>query len=132
MRFGKKLCEIGWTKKMHAMLCSLISGLTEYCSHSETQECRTQDMKECRGQKAESCSKDAFHFQYNKYSKNAYNLRIQALVETDLLGLWHLQFLKNIMGYQLAKQYKMLSKIVFLFFSRELKVYIVGASITEN
>jgi hypothetical protein len=26
---------------------------------------------------------------------SAYNLRIQALEETDLLGLWHLQFLKN-------------------------------------
>ena len=119
---------------MHALLCSLISGLTEYCSHSEMQDCRTQDMKECREQKADSfsCSKDAFHHHFNKYSRNAYNLRIQALEETDLLGLLHLQFLKNIMGYQLAKQYKMLSKIVFLFFPRELKMYIVGVSIAEN
>ena len=54
------------------------------------------------------------------------------MVETDLLDLWRLQFLKNIMGYQLAKQYKMLSKIVFLFFPRELKMYIVGVSIAEN
>ena len=77
------------------MLCSLIAGLTKYCSHSETQECRTQDMKECREQKADSfsCSRDAFNFHYSKYSKNAYNLMIEALVESDLLGLWHLQFL---------------------------------------
>ena len=28
-------------------------------------------------------------------SKSAYSLRNQALEETDLLSLWHLQFLKN-------------------------------------